>query len=365
MYQIEECCEPEPTNPPNSTNTPTPSSSCTLSLNGPYNVEIGRRVTATADVRTETNGDVDEVFFSFPNANTASFGAGVITYTDTTASPGTRSYGAAIEGVAAGSVTLTAEGRMVSEGATCEATATVNVSAVPPSVGWFQAVGGDVIAGNGAGDVISLTIPATCALPICTPVLIKDNVTPNGFSGVPSAGGSSVSVGPSGGYSASGWNVTNGPFLGLEGYSYDYFTRKIPDGCTPQNISGSSVNLASGGATGGACGSYYWFKKDSGTLTLTSPVNLLDRKVIVFSAGNVTISGDITLNNGVGAFYLFSGGNIAVAPAVGDAPATSPTPDIEGVLFPKGSYWRGWGVFKSPHSLQFQSIFSSPRGSWL
>ncbi|MEW6028227.1 MAG: hypothetical protein AB1554_01965 [Chloroflexota bacterium] len=320
-------------------------------------------------VNSETNGDVDEVLFSLPNTTYASF-SGAQTYTDTTRTGSI--YSADVDGESAGSVTLSATGRMVSEGATCTATTTVAVSAPPPSVGWFQVVGGDVIAGNGAGDVISLTIPATCTAPTCTPVLIKDNFTPNGFSGVASAGGASVGVGTSGSVSAANWKVTNGPFLGLEGYNYAYFTRKIPEGCTPQNISGSSVTLSSGGATGGTCGSYFWFKKDSGALTITGPVNLAGRKVIVFSAGDVTISGDVNFNDGAGAFYLFAGGNINIAPAVGDAAATTPTPDVEGILFAGGQVFTGTVGsathaevrLKTPPSIGVKSFHATSQSQW-
>lgn len=311
--------------------------SCTIALSGTYSPVAGATVSVNP-ATTVSGGTITRVAFTVGNPTFATVCAngtgpcaiGSGSYTDLATA-----FNADLTGQGGGSTTLTATATM-NTGATCTSnTSTVTVTNAPS---WWQVVSGDIISGNTSGGTVQSTIPTTCILPTCSPFLIKNN--PAGFSGVAqsaTSGSGAINTG-TGTVSPANWRATGAGFLGLEGYNYTYFKRKIPDGCSPQVLSGSSINASafnSGGATGGACGNYYWYSYNSGTATtITGTVNLTNRKVIVFVEGSdLTLNSDINFNDGVGAFYLFASGDITIAPTVGDAAVSVPTPDIEGILF--------------------------------
>ncbi len=182
---------PVPTSTPTSTPTPTPTptpttpASCTVTTSGTYTLDVGSTVTVSPNI-TPVGGTIQSVAFNVGNSSVASVcatstpnppgcPAGSGSYTDLT-SP----YQAYLTGQSSGSTTLSVVVTM-NGGATCTQSGGPASVSVTNSVGWWQCVGGDAIAG--AGTITSL-IPASAS----SPVLIRDNFSPNGYSGVPSAG---------------------------------------------------------------------------------------------------------------------------------------------------------------------------------
>ena len=166
-----------PTPTPTSTPTPTTPASCTVTTSGTYTLDVGSTVTVSPKI-TPVGGTIQSVAFNVGNSSVASVcatstpnppgcPAGSGSYTDLT-SP----YQAYLTGQSSGSTTLSVVVTM-NGGATCTQSGGDASVSVTNSVGWWQCVGGDAIAG--AGTITSL-IPASAS----SPVLIRDNFSPNG-----------------------------------------------------------------------------------------------------------------------------------------------------------------------------------------
>jgi hypothetical protein len=123
----------------------------------------------------------------------------------------------------------------------------------PNTTAWWQVMSGDVHAGDAIGGVVKSIIPTG----VPERVLVRNNTA--GYSGVVSAGTSgsqAIDLGVNGGTASNpaDWRAVGSPFMNTEeGFSYNYFERKIPDGCVPTPLSGSSIP-ASGLTTGGQPG---------------------------------------------------------------------------------------------------------------
>jgi len=180
---------------------------------------------------------------------------------------------------------------------------------VPPAITtpWWQVKDGDVTAANGG---ITSQVPATKYF----------NLDGTGtFPGVPVySGGLSYTPGL---LSSKNWSANTGTTQGRI-FDYTYFKNLIPDNVVPTSIITSPGFSADG---------YEWYKVN-GSLTLNT-TNFGTRKVILFvENGNLTINGNINVDDGVGFFGAFVDGNINVASTVTGAAA------LEGIYLSDGSF---------------------------
>lgn len=183
---------------------------------------------------------------------------------------------------------------------------------------WWQAKDGDVTTN---GDITSL-VPNT---------QLFNTVGLGGYPGVPVYGGTFNLTGNTSRISVPRWNSDTNTLLSRQ-FNYSYFENLIPDDVNFNNIS----NLASGGSA--YSDSYHWFRA-IGNTTISSDVNIGNRKVILFvEGGNLTINGRINLNDGNGFFGAFVDGNITVGNSVTGAPS------LEGVYLSNGSFNTGAGT---------------------
>jgi hypothetical protein len=78
---------------------------------------------------------------------------------------------------------------------------------------------------------------------------------------------------------------------------------------------------------------YYWLYTQN-DLSISS-LNIGSNKVVIFTDGNVTINGNITLG-GQGFFAIFARGNITISTSVGTQ-LGSRNPSLEGIFFAQGN----------------------------
>lgn len=301
------CCggSTPPTNSPTPTNSPSPS--CTLSLSpnlSPASVEIpisGQDFRASV---TASNGTVNRVNFSANPSTNVSINPDV-DYTST--------YDTRVTAVQAGNTILTATATMDTNGATCLANVPITFTQLNA---WWQTKNGDVTTN---GSIYS-------SLPNSSFNFITDGL--GGFPGIPIFG-QSFGI-ESGTISSKLWNSNTATTQGKI-FNYSYFENLVPN-----NISFNDVSIlgTGSGATLDEEG-YEWYKATS-DLTISSPINIGNRKVILFVDGfNLEINGNINLNDGVGFFVAIVGGNITL-----DSSVT----ELEGIYLSDGSFTTGAGT---------------------
>lgn len=163
----------------------------------------------------------------------------------------------------------------------CSDCTNLTVTPVAPVQGpWWQVIDGDVTTNQEIGS----DVPDT-------DVFIDDGS--GGYPGVP-VYGTSLSVGN---ISSLDWNA-NTNTQNPRTFDYSYFEGLIPEGVT----------------SGETYAGYEWY-----ILSGNTPINLTNfgnRKVIYFIDGDLTINGNITLNDGVGFVGFFVSGDIIINPIV-------------------------------------------------
>jgi hypothetical protein len=269
-----------------------PSCSFTL-LPSSTSIASGSTQDFTSSLITVNNGTIDRVDFSSSDLTAATVsppsvpgGFGTYKTTATGVTPG-------------GNATITADMYVGGDTTpTCSSTATVSISALSA---WWQVKNGDIITN---GNILS-SIPTSCS-GTCNPHLIIDTVpgVALGQTGVDPGNGS---------VSTSGWNAA----AGYDGktYTYSYFNSKATCG-TVNPLPDASIDLTDLILLPPTNG-YYW-NKYTGGATISSNVDVQDKKIILFVDNDLTINGNITVNRGTGLFMVFVSGDIIVDPSVTD-----------------------------------------------
>jgi hypothetical protein len=307
-----------------------PPLSCTVSLDpANTNVPVGSGISYTATV-TIGYGVVEQVNFSSDNTSVA---------TVDPASDANTPYQTTGNGVDVGSVTITAD-VIMSGASTCTDTANLNVISPEP---WWQVIDADIVAD---GDIIS-SIPLSCALPGCNPLLGLEGL--GGFPGVPIYGGS-ADFGD-GDASSTNWEA-NSETLFSKIYDYSFFSKLVKTDVSVTEIDSPSVNGGYFTSGGTASRGYVWYHFDGNTygdLTINSSINMPgDRKVVLLVDGaDLYINDRINVTDGEGFFMAIVGkndggnkGNIYIDPSV-----SHPTEvEIEGVFLAEGEFRTGAGT---------------------
>ncbi|MGB6839245.1 MAG: hypothetical protein WBD86_00305 [Microgenomates group bacterium] len=303
--------------------------SCTVDLSpATASIAIGSDITYFSTV-TIGSGTVDQVNFSSSNTSVA---------TVNPASDASSPYQTIATGVSAGGSTTTSD--VVMSGAVrCTDTASLDVTTPDP---WWQVKDADIIAN---GNIIS-SIPLSCALPDCDPVLGLEGL--GGFPGVPSYLGS-ASFGE-GSVSSKGW-LAESETKFKKVYDYDFFDRLVRTDVIITEISEPEVNGGFFTSGGTPSRGYVWYHFDGssvppGDLTINSNVNMPgDRKVILLIEGaDLYIDGRINIVDGRGFFMVIvgknEGGNKGNIYVKDDLPGQD---EIEGVFLAEGQFKTGAG----------------------
>jgi len=331
-YITTNCCVPGgPTPTPTPAPTPAPVPTCSVSLD-PSLVNIGQGTDTNyiASVTNIQNGSVSQVSFSSNNPAVATIDP---------ASDASQPYQTTGDTLSVGSATITAN--VVMSGSTrCSDTAVLNVTAPGP---WWQVIDADIVTN---GDIIS-SIPLSCALPSCNPLLGLEGL--GGFPGVPVYGGSDLNTGE-GDVSTLGWQA-NADTLFSKIYDYSFFRRLIRPDVVLTEIDSASVNggfFASGGAPSRGFVWYHFDGDTLGDLTVASSVNMPgSRKVVVLvENADLYIEDVINVVDGEGFMMFIVGkdgsgnkGNIYI-----DENVSHPVKvEIEGVFLAEGQFRTGAG----------------------
>ncbi len=204
---------------------------------------------------------------------------------------------------------------------------------------WFQVKDGDVIT-NGR---IQSLIPLACSLPACTPYFNLDGT--GGFPGVVVYGSSltpNFTVSGGGGTVSSKKWLANTTYNGKT-YNYNYFEGLIPSTVQVNDIATDTISGNYFQVNGTPKNNFVWFRRN-GNLTLTGNVNVNNtRKVILLvKGGNLTISSSINVQKiGDGFFMAITNGNINIDPTL-TAPAGKPA--LEGLFLADGVIHTGGGT---------------------
>jgi len=307
-----------------------PTPSCSVSLDpSTVNISQGTDANYIATV-TVGSGSIDYVSFSSNNPAVATIDP---------ASDASQPYQTTGDTLSIGSTTITAN--VVMSGSTrCSDTAVLNVTAPGP---WWQVIDADIVTN---GDIIS-SIPTSCALPGCNPLLGLEGL--GGFPGVPVYGGSDLNTGE-GDVSTLGWQA-NADTMFSKTYDYSFFGRLIRPDVVLTEIDSTSVNggfFTSGGAPSRG---FVWYHFDGdalGDLTVASSVNMPgDRKVVVLvENADLYIEDVINVVDGEGFMMFIVGkdgsgnkGNIYI-----DENVSHPVKvEVEGVFLAEGQFRTGAG----------------------
>ena len=300
-------CDPPP--------PPPPPPSCTIALPGAGITVTAGLTTTLSPVITDTNGTIDEVLFTVSDTSVATVcengtgpcSAGSASENDT---------GAAFRADMTGgnpsppTTIIIATATMVDEGGiTCSDSTTVTV--VNPS-GWWQVKEGDAVT-NGN---IRSTIPiVSCsASGTCEPYLIFNDT--GNFPGVPLYFGTISPSAPD--ISTENWN-TDTDYSSPEIYDYAFFANKIP--VTGEAIPSNSID---GTAFTGSVVSdgYEWYEYDGAALgpnlSINTDIDFGGRKIVLFvDDADLTLLGQVNVNDGVGLFMVIVDRSILVGPGVG------------------------------------------------
>jgi hypothetical protein len=290
-------------------------SSCDVA---PNNMTI--KVGSTQSLVTSVNSSVRITSVDY----SASSGFVLLSPTNTSSYP----YSTNVTGVSVGSGTVTSTVNNTTSAGACVATSDITVNPQGP---WWQVIDGDVTAGNVAtkGDLIT-DVPDG---------KLFDVIGLGGYAGVPSYNGTTDLTASN--VSVDHWFTDSSDASGKT-YGSAFFMNAVPSEVATaittigvQSVSGST--FASGGT---AVDDIYWYQYDGtslGDLTINSPVDLGDRKVVLFvKNANLIIDGSINYTHGSGLFMAVVTGNISVGLAVGDGGGVPA--DLEGVYVADGQF---------------------------
>lgn len=241
--------------------------------------------------------------------------AGSGSYTD-----GIAPFQADLTGQDVGSTTIDATAELA-DGTTCQDSTTIDVSSVNA---WWQVKEGDAMCiGN-----ISSDIPATATDPYFMSHDVGDLAGIPIYSGSINTGSGEVSDSPA----PPGWRAEGAAYSSVP-KDYQYFWNRVQSSITPEGL-GATVDAAYLRANGAVSGGYRWFQR-TGDLDLTGG-DIQDQKVIVFVDGNLTISDNLNLTNGLGFLLAVVSGDITIDSAVGEGAGVAP--HVEGMFVSDGQF---------------------------
>lgn len=282
-------------------------SSCLVS---PSNASLSLGDTVTINTNVSASSEIGSVVYT-PDSN-------FINVNPTTDS--VYPYSTQVTGVSVGTGSLRSTVKSTTGTTLCVANSYITVKPISP---WWQVVDSDI---SSKGDLNSaVKSPNLFGLPGL-----------GGYPGVPSFASTTNLTNST--VSSKGWLV-NSQDLSKKVFDYKYFVNQIPKDTVITNIPTESVSGSFFQSGGTLSYGYYWYKYDGSKtgldLTLTSPLNLGDRKVILLvDSANFYINAPINLNDGRGFFLVIVGkgaennkGNIIVDPAVGGGAG----PNLEGI----------------------------------
>lgn len=290
-------------------------SSCVVS---PASISMSLGDTQTILTSVNSNAAIDQVRYTSSG--------GLLNFSPAVDS--SHPYSTNAQAIAVGIGTLTSDVRSASA-ILCSDTS--NVTVIPHGP-WWQVKDSDV---SSSGDLIT-------DVPIGEYFDVDGT---GGFPGIPAASGTTDLDGTN--VSSTGWLVDSLQ-TNAKVYNHTYFNNQIPKDTVitvvPNNTIDGSI-LESGGTLSYG---YYWYRYDGSSsgldLTITAPVNVGSRKVILLvDSASLYINGRINLTDGNGFFMASVGktagltkGNIYIDPSVG-----SGTPDLEGIYQADGIFNTG------------------------
>ena len=311
------CCGPggvivTPTPGVGGSPTPTPApASCTISLPN-MTLTAGDPAQEVFAATSAFGGSIISVAFSSSNPTVAT-----VTSPDASGPP----FSTFVTPLSPGTSIFTAIATM-NTGSTCDTSLEPRTITVQNPIGWWQVKDGDITT-NGS---IQSPIPGTCVVsPSCDEFLVNNNI--GNVPGVPLYGGNLIlNQGFASQNPPWGWKV-NTNYSAITEYKYAFYERLIPGDTIRNPIAGSTigVGLLISAASSVSPDGYKWFFKD-GDVTLNRQ-GLTSNKIILFVDGNLTIDGEINLDDGRGFFMAIVSGNIIVEPNINVA-----GPEIEGIF---------------------------------
>lgn len=231
--------------------------------------------------------------------------------------------------------TVTASASVGGGASVCSDVASVEIT---DTEAWWQASGGDAMAGNSGTAGLESAVPS-----FFNPALQFMTGISGGTPGVPLFGGTSSTVSQDN-VSDTGWlaegNSGNGSGLaGYAGdtYNYDFFNSLVPSGVEPsiiQNnfVTGNFLRNTIATATPDAAG-YRWIRATNAAgLTVSSNLSVTTYKVIILVDGSgITFNGNVSLDDGNGFLLVVSKGGINVG-------STASTQNLEGLFVSDGVF---------------------------
>lgn len=216
--------------------------------------------------------------------------------------------------------------------------------------GWWQAVGGNVLAYQSSGMALNDPIPTTAcsASPACKPFIIRqDKNDTQDSAGIALTGGGSVDSSDENGFQT-GYVTDRAAQTFAVGVSskrkenYDYFYRLYSMGANPgssDDFVGSSRDARK--PTGEPSGSKRAYFHE-GDLTIQQPWSVAsNEKLVIFVHGNLTLADPAGVGSLVdvaeGGFLAFIvSGNITIESSVGNTDLDSTASNVEGVYIADG-----------------------------
>jgi len=200
-----------------------------------------------------------------------------------------------------------------------------------PTTAWWQVEGGATAMQNIVSNIPSGSSSKNL-----------DNAASNSTTGVIATNGT-ITKG-SGGISIPKWKVENPPIplstTIWDNNGFDVIKARILINVTPDAI-GSTVNSASDLTTGTAQpdGTYY---VTANSFTISGDIDLVNKKVVMITEGNVNINKNVNLNDNNGFLMILAGENITVDPSVGTlGDPSSHAVNLEGLFITNGIFDTG------------------------
>lgn len=134
-----------------------------------------------------------------------------------------------------------------------------------------------------------------------------------------------------------GWVAKSG-LTPQKTFNYEYFSNSVPDDTTINPIVSAGIDQSTFDSGAPSSDGYYWYKYtgNGGNLTVSSDIDLGDKKVILFVEGaNLVLDGKINLTDGSGFFLTVVNGDISINDSVGGTYDTNP--DLEGMYVADGT----------------------------
>lgn len=365
---------------------PPPPPTCSIDSLTPTTMYIGERTNIVANTRWGYLNDPGRLIFGagYPTPNsvfcltTSSTGAQLSCGTRQDNSPVYMTIGTVAYQPGTYNINMDMQVEDGSGTVTGSCTRTLSVTALAPPA-WFQVRGaGDVIV-NGA---LESRIPNACTLAEgsgnCRDEFIVED-TNSGLPGIlitPSTAVNPVLKLTGAGFANIGKPVAEGGFgpawvarpgTVTTSYNYSYFESLAsgktffnnPDGLL-QNIDldTTQADQIPYRDTDG----YIWIKATGNTMIGNNPgnapLNVANRKIVVFIDGNLTIDGAVNIgNNGFAAFIV--SGNITVSPTVGASNNSSTAANIAGIYWADGQFATGTTGINDDKRLNLYGSFAA------